>query len=65
MTKILDEEFEVPKYLLEVGDLIENELVNTKLDRRSAIYKQWKKKMNELLNLYNTMAGFAAYSNLR
>lgn len=65
MSKILDEEFEIPKHLLELGDLIESEFLNTKLDRRSALYKKWKTKMNELLNLYNEMAEFHAYHILR
>lgn len=64
-TDILNEEFEVPKHLLDLGDLIEFELDNTKLDKRSQQYKRWKVKMNELISLFNKLSSFQAYNKLK
>lgn len=65
MSLILTEDFEVPTHLLEVGEIIEYELDNFCLDKRSKHYKEWKVKLNELIDKYNSMANFPAYSKIK
>ena len=62
---LLNEEFTIPLYPVEISDLIEREFEVVSYDRRSKEYKQWKKQMNELMKEYNRLVGFKAYIDFK
>ena len=61
-SKILNDEFIEPKELIELSDLIEYELDNFSLDKRSKDFKVWNQKLITLMNTYNKQAGSKLYN---
>jgi hypothetical protein len=60
---ILDEDFVIPQYAVELQDIIEEQLEN-KPSKGTAEYRLWKKKMNEIIDVHSKIVKFKAYKSI-
>ena len=66
ITDILEEDFEVPATIGELGDLIENSCdVYHHATFASAERKAWKNKVNDLIEIYNERRNLHIYNSLK
>ena len=63
MEDILHEDFKIPSYAVEIQDLIEEQISN-KPSKQSKQYKDWKKKMNEIIDTHTKLVKFKAYKSI-
>lgn len=63
MADILSEDFQIPIYAVEIQDLIEEQISN-KPNKQSKQYRDWKKKMNEIIDKHTALVKFKAYKSI-
>ena len=63
MVDILNEDFQIPNYAVEIQDLLEEQISN-KPSKQSKQYKHWKKKMNEIIDAHTKLTKFKAYKSI-
>jgi hypothetical protein len=63
MVDILNEDFQIPNYAVEIQDLLEEQISN-KPSKQSKQYKYWKKKMNEIIDAHTKLTKFKAYKSI-
>lgn len=61
-SKLLNDDFVEPTELVEISDLIEYELDNFDIDKRSKLFKIWRQNLINLMLLYNKKAGSKIYN---
>lgn len=54
----------VPMSLIETGERIDQLLENKPKTRDRHVWREWKKSVNQLVNIYNEKCGTKAYKNV-
>jgi len=63
MTNILHEDFIMPFELMEISDIIQEQMEN-KPKKTNPLYKEWKKKMNILIDEDTKLRKFKAWKSI-
>lgn len=61
---ILSEEYEFPVCLIDLQDTIDNSIEELQQMPSGAIYRQYKRKINELINEYNERRNMKIYCHI-
>lgn len=66
ITDITAEDFEIPDYTADLGELIESSAdVYSQLPLNRETKKHWRNKVNELVDEYNERRGLRIYSHVK